>query len=73
MASAEYFTTINTDEVPEDKMLEAIANTLRLTYPLVYSSVAEADLDTKPEYLGQPNIRYIKLTFEEIDPKDYRS
>lgn len=54
-------------------MLEAIANTLRLTYPLVYSSVAEADLDTKPEYLGQPNIRYIKLTFEEIDPKDYRS
>lgn len=73
MQKGVYFTTINTDEVPEDKMVEAIANTIRLSYPLVYNSVAEADEDTKPEYLGQPNIRYVKMTFEEIDPKDYRS
>lgn len=73
MQSAVYFTTINTDEVPEDKMAEAIANTIRMTYPLVYNSVAEADEDTRPEYLGLPNIRYIKMTFEEVNPKDYRS
>lgn len=73
MQSAVYFTTINTDEVPEDKMAEAIANTIRMTYPLVYNTVAEADADTRPEYLGLPNIRYIKMTFEEVNPKDYRS
>ncbi len=73
MQSAVYFTTINTDEVPEDKMAEAIANTIRMTYPLVYNSVAEADEDTRPEFLGLPNIRYIKMTFEEVNPKDYRS
>lgn len=54
-------------------MAEAIANTIRMTYPLVYNSVAEADEDTRPEYLGLPNIRYIKMTFEEVNPKDYRS
>lgn len=73
MQKGEYYTTINEDEVPVEQMVSAIANTIKAVYPLVYETVNDAQLDIKPDFQGDPKIRFFKLTFEEIDPKDYLS